>query len=883
MKKILAILLIFFISLNSFGFIPTYAENNPSEWANNEIIAAKNANLITKKTQENYQSSITREEFCELAMKLYTKLTNQNITVSKNPFNDTTNTDVVNAYSLGIVNGISNNEFDPYSPISRQEICVMLTRLIHIAIDGSDTDAFSDINFEDEKYIDDWALDSVKYAYSHEIIKGVGNNTFDPLGNTTCEQAIILNYRIYENKDHFIAYDTITNTDCEDLLSVRNAVIDSIKKQTNSRTDIETDSIDDAINTVANLAESMKEKHEILNYSKDTTTVWMQLNSGIQYVFVPQISDYDFGETDISISTYQPFSSYYAVNRPNSGGVERGIEATDESARKIANELGNYKFTNNYDNDNVTAELLKKINRNQFILWHGHGGYNSKTHSFLGTGEKYINVDTKPNSIDYEKLLSYQSDILSGRIILLSTGVLAVTPDFFTKHLSDISDTFIYLGTCESAHDNILANSFLRKGAIAIIGNTAKILTTYNQNMIKSVCDGLLIKNQETNAYQTLSQALNYAKSLHGKNDGGTFSAEPIIYGDTSMRLIPYNEEVINTELLSCIGKTKDEISSIYGPVDKQTDMLGSVFYRHKNLDSDFAYDGIKDYPDPNQNGYKKCTSIFATINDLFLGEYNTLTIDELSEFFGDYKKIPYDGPIGEYAYSYNYKDYTIFAVLNYANLQIFNVTISKDSDIYEKDETCYNLLVDYCNSLTENKFPLQANPYNNIKYDNELTYNTIETIDSYQGIDLDGDGIRELVVYAQPALSEEIISAYGTYSCFIILKYTNDGIKTILATSCRSSRGSHQYFIVNYYGKLCVLEAMGEHSSAGNSGERNIYSLNGNDLIEEFSCFYSRWNNSDDYCTLNGQEVSYETAKAGSDSINEVINDNIYFSLSNK
>lgn len=163
------------------------ASNIPSDWAVNEVNNAKNAGIITDAVTKNYQKDITREEFCELAVKLYEKLTNQSATVGTDIFTDTDNQEILKAYNLGIVKGISNNRFAPYNNITRQEICVMLVRCIDIAIESADINDFNNNNFADKNKIADWAIDYVNYAYDNGIMKGIGNNRIDPLGNTTCE------------------------------------------------------------------------------------------------------------------------------------------------------------------------------------------------------------------------------------------------------------------------------------------------------------------------------------------------------------------------------------------------------------------------------------------------------------------------------------------------------------------------------------------------------------------------------------------------------------------------------------------------------------------------------------------------------------------------
>jgi polar amino acid transport system substrate-binding protein len=114
-----------------------------------------------------------------------------------NIFTDTDNSEVVKAHRIGIIKGVSDTEFAPLQNITRQEICAMLVRCIDKAVEDADIGSYNDNVFADIGNIGNWALPSVQYAFDNSIIRGVGGGRIDPLGLTTCEQAIVLSYRVY--------------------------------------------------------------------------------------------------------------------------------------------------------------------------------------------------------------------------------------------------------------------------------------------------------------------------------------------------------------------------------------------------------------------------------------------------------------------------------------------------------------------------------------------------------------------------------------------------------------------------------------------------------------------------------------------------------------
>jgi hypothetical protein len=94
MKKLLSIILAVCMILTSAAF--TAAADAPSSWAATEVAEAKSLGLLTDRVQAGYTSNITREEFCEVVVKLCEKVLGKALGVPEvNPFKDTTNTEVL--------------------------------------------------------------------------------------------------------------------------------------------------------------------------------------------------------------------------------------------------------------------------------------------------------------------------------------------------------------------------------------------------------------------------------------------------------------------------------------------------------------------------------------------------------------------------------------------------------------------------------------------------------------------------------------------------------------------------------------------------------------------------------------------------------------------
>ncbi|MBC8535152.1 S-layer homology domain-containing protein [Feifania hominis] len=114
------------------------------------------------------------------------------------PFTDCTDVEVLKAYNIGAVGGVTENTYEPDSLLSREQASTMLTRVFKkVSIPGwtlATDDQFS-LNytkpapFADDAQISDWAKDSVYFMAANGIMGGMDNNMFAPKNVTTKQQA----------------------------------------------------------------------------------------------------------------------------------------------------------------------------------------------------------------------------------------------------------------------------------------------------------------------------------------------------------------------------------------------------------------------------------------------------------------------------------------------------------------------------------------------------------------------------------------------------------------------------------------------------------------------------------------------------------------------
>ncbi|MFC0212446.1 WG repeat-containing protein [Paenibacillus chartarius] len=182
----------------------------PSDWAKPEVEKAFSLNLIPDEMKSGYISNISRADFSKLVVHLLevktgksfaTLLTEKNKKLDSSAFTDTSDPDILAAYSLGIVGGKGDGVFDPDGDITRQEAAVMLARTANILGITSKSNVLS---FADNDDVASWAKESIAAVTSIQdktnqspVMGSTGNNNFSPKASYTKQQAIITMKRLF--------------------------------------------------------------------------------------------------------------------------------------------------------------------------------------------------------------------------------------------------------------------------------------------------------------------------------------------------------------------------------------------------------------------------------------------------------------------------------------------------------------------------------------------------------------------------------------------------------------------------------------------------------------------------------------------------------------
>lgn len=199
MKKLTACLLAAVLSV-CMGIQPVFAavSTNAQSWAKAFVEKAYENGLASEELLQKATSPITRKEFCHSAVALYELITGKEAVPSgESTFTDCNDLDVLAASDLKIISGMGDGTFHPDDPLTREQLCIILSRLLDacgITLEGTGSGrTFTDIS----------GLSETSQSYIHKIsdagfMSGYTDGTFLPLNSLKVEEAMIVLVNVME-------------------------------------------------------------------------------------------------------------------------------------------------------------------------------------------------------------------------------------------------------------------------------------------------------------------------------------------------------------------------------------------------------------------------------------------------------------------------------------------------------------------------------------------------------------------------------------------------------------------------------------------------------------------------------------------------------------
>lgn len=178
---------------------PPAKGSHPASWARAAVDEAIARDFLPVPLRARYDQTITRGEFCALAVRFYESFTGREVE-GRVSFHDTEDMNVEKAAALGVVSGVGNGCFSPDAPLNREQAALILANLATSL--GSPLPQ-SAAAFGDAAAISPWAQAAVGQVQGAKIMNGVGGDLFAPRGTYTREQSVVT----IMNLCRFIAQD----------------------------------------------------------------------------------------------------------------------------------------------------------------------------------------------------------------------------------------------------------------------------------------------------------------------------------------------------------------------------------------------------------------------------------------------------------------------------------------------------------------------------------------------------------------------------------------------------------------------------------------------------------------------------------------------------
>lgn len=204
---------------------------NLASWAEKPVRAMDEMGLIPSEVKATPMNGIiTRKNLCKVIMLAYKQLmcvSDSDLGTPEDPFTDTDDIDVLNAYRLGIVGGKGDGKFCPDDPITRQDFFVMsVSFLSAIGYPYSDDESCSLDEFVDSDQIASYALPSTRLLVGIGAVGGNSNKELAPRSNIVCQEALVIFYQIHNFVTTWVAPEVTPDERPEESIEEADNVVD---------------------------------------------------------------------------------------------------------------------------------------------------------------------------------------------------------------------------------------------------------------------------------------------------------------------------------------------------------------------------------------------------------------------------------------------------------------------------------------------------------------------------------------------------------------------------------------------------------------------------------------------------------------------------------
>lgn len=168
--------------------------SEPSDWAADDVASAIEAGLVPTSLQDKYDAEITRAEFCALAVAMYERFLQKDIT-ERVTLTDTTDINVEKMAGLGVITPAADGSFNPDGVFNRQmaaKLIVSLLKAMNVELEAAEA------TFADKDSIADWAIIEAGQVQAAGIMDGDTAGNFTPAGKFTRQAAFVQMLKVWK-------------------------------------------------------------------------------------------------------------------------------------------------------------------------------------------------------------------------------------------------------------------------------------------------------------------------------------------------------------------------------------------------------------------------------------------------------------------------------------------------------------------------------------------------------------------------------------------------------------------------------------------------------------------------------------------------------------
>lgn len=185
----------------SLNYHPTDEFTSLAGWAQSSVLRMDQLGLIPETVKAApMNGTITRADMCSMVMRSYellTGITSEDLGEPEDVFTDTDSTDVLNAYALGIVNGVGGGRFDPDSPISRQDFFTICANFLRAVDYWYVDDIIRDLSvYPDGSEIAAYAKQPTAVMIAIGAVQGDDTGALNPTQKIVSQEAVAICHRI---------------------------------------------------------------------------------------------------------------------------------------------------------------------------------------------------------------------------------------------------------------------------------------------------------------------------------------------------------------------------------------------------------------------------------------------------------------------------------------------------------------------------------------------------------------------------------------------------------------------------------------------------------------------------------------------------------------